>query len=60
MQFLGLRACHSSVAVAQLGVMLVMSIVRAFLRMQRFTEEENCMSDRPNAYVAHELDWLAF
>lgn len=59
-QFLGLRACHSSVAVAQLGVMLVMTIFRAFLRTQRLKQEENCMSDHPDAYVGHELDWLAF
>jgi ankyrin repeat protein len=59
MQFLGLRACHSSVAVAQLGVMLVMSMVRALLRTQRMEEDDNCLRDRPDAYVGHELDWLA-
>jgi ankyrin repeat protein len=59
MQFLGLRACHSSVAVFQLGVIIVMSIVRALLRTQRMEQEENDMNDRPDAYVGHELDWLA-
>lgn len=59
MQFLGLRACHSSVAVAQLGVMLVMSMIRALLRTRRIKKGDNRMSDRPDAYVGHELDWLA-
>ncbi|CAF9941900.1 MAG: hypothetical protein HETSPECPRED_004379, partial [Heterodermia speciosa] len=58
-QFVGLRACHSSVAIAQLGATLIMSIIRSGLRTQRMKKGDNCMSDRPDAYVGHELDWLA-
>lgn len=58
-QFLGLRACHSSVSVAQLGVMLVMSVLRAWLRTQRLREEQNLMEKEPRAITGHELDWLA-
>lgn len=58
-QFLGLRACHSSVSVAQLGVMLVMSVLRAGLRTQRLREEQNLMEKEPRTVTGHELDWLA-
>ncbi|KAH0551191.1 hypothetical protein GP486_007482, partial [Trichoglossum hirsutum] len=59
LQFLGLRACHSSVSVAQLGAMLVMSVVRAALRTERLRKEDNIMADHPDFYQGHELDWLA-
>lgn len=58
-QFLGLRACHSSVSVAQLGVMLVMSMVRAGLRTRRLNENENLMDKSPRSVTGHEIDWLA-
>ncbi|KAK8219025.1 hypothetical protein IWZ01DRAFT_524523 [Phyllosticta capitalensis] len=60
LQFLGLRACHSSVSVCQLGVMLVMSFVRAVLRTERLAKEDNMMNDHPDSSQGHELDWLAF
>ncbi|EFR01503.1 ankyrin repeat domain-containing protein 28 [Nannizzia gypsea CBS 118893] len=59
LQFLGLRACHSSVAVAQLGVTLVMSVVRSMLRANRLSDEEVYLVDSPDLYKGHELDWLA-
>ncbi|KAM5471779.1 hypothetical protein MauCBS54593_003184 [Microsporum audouinii] len=59
LQFLGLRACHSSVAVAQLGVTLVMSVVRSMLRANRISEEEVSLAHKPDLYKGHELDWLA-
>ncbi|KAK8169728.1 hypothetical protein IWX90DRAFT_188502 [Phyllosticta citrichinensis] len=59
LQFLGLRACHSSVSVAQLGVMLVMSIVRAGLRTQRLKDEQNLIGKDSDIFKGHELDWLA-
>ncbi|GBF61118.1 ankyrin repeat protein [Trichophyton mentagrophytes] len=59
LQFLGLRACHSSVAVAQLGATLVMSIVRSVLRANRLSDEEVYLVDSPDLYKGHELDWLA-
>lgn len=58
-QFLGLRACHSSVSVLQLGVTIIMSIIRAGLRAQRLREEDNGMAGDPNFFQGHELDWLA-
>ncbi|KAK8218325.1 hypothetical protein IWZ01DRAFT_563559 [Phyllosticta capitalensis] len=60
LQFLGLRALHSSVSVAQLGVMLVMTAVRAGLRTRRLDIEESPMSQNPEFYEGHELDWVAF
>ncbi|KAK8186455.1 hypothetical protein BC567DRAFT_259698 [Phyllosticta citribraziliensis] len=60
LQFLGLRALHSSVSVAQLGVMIVMSAVRAGLRTRRMDIEDSPMSQDPEFYEGHELDWVAF
>lgn len=59
LQFLGLRACHSSVAVAQLAATLVMSVVRSVLRANRLSDEEVYLVDSPDLYKGHELDWLA-
>ncbi|KAK2814626.1 hypothetical protein FQN49_008128, partial [Arthroderma sp. PD_2] len=59
LQFLGLRACHSSVAVVQLGVTIVMSVVRSMLRANRLNEEEVSLAHNPDLYQGHELDWLA-
>ncbi|KAK8168572.1 hypothetical protein BKA80DRAFT_253023 [Phyllosticta citrichinensis] len=57
LQVLGLRALHSSVSVAQLGVMVVMSAVRAGLRTRRMDIEDSPMSQDPEFYEGHELDW---
>ncbi|EEQ85466.1 ankyrin repeat domain-containing protein 28 [Blastomyces dermatitidis ER-3] len=59
LQFLGLRACHSSVAVAQLGATLVMTAVRSSLRIKRLKQSEVYLADRPEFYEGHELDWLS-
>ncbi|EGC42749.1 ankyrin repeat protein [Histoplasma capsulatum var. duboisii H88] len=59
LQFLGLRACHSSVAVTQLGATLVMTAVRSSLRTKRLKESEVFLADRPEFYEGHELDWLS-
>ncbi|GAW24156.1 hypothetical protein ANO14919_137370 [Xylariales sp. No.14919] len=58
-QFLGLRACHSSVAVAQLGVTILMSLVRSTLKSQRLKIEDNIMGVSPDLFQGHELDYLA-
>lgn len=58
-QFMGLRAGHSSVAVMQLGVTLIMSLVRASLRAQRLEEKDNFMAKDPDLFQGHELDYLA-
>ncbi|KAK2786451.1 hypothetical protein FQN53_006607 [Emmonsiellopsis sp. PD_33] len=59
LQFLGLRACHSSVAVTQLGVTILMSIIRSMLRTDRLKREEIFLADQPDFYEGNELDWLA-
>jgi ankyrin repeat protein len=57
LQFVGLRAMHSSVAVFQLGAMLVMSVIRAGLRARRFETDENDLRDIIEIVQGHELDW---
>ncbi|KAI9892521.1 MAG: hypothetical protein M1814_001478 [Vezdaea aestivalis] len=67
LQFLGLRACHSSVAVAQLGITILMSTVRASLRTQRLSPEDNLLQSESDTqrdgtatyHRGYELDWLA-
>ncbi|KAI2623803.1 hypothetical protein GGS21DRAFT_533428 [Xylaria nigripes] len=59
LQFIGLRAMHSSVSVFQLGAIVLMSGVRAGLRTQRMAKEQNLLRDRPDEVQGHELDWLA-
>ncbi|OJD29377.1 endoglucanase [Diplodia corticola] len=61
-QFIGLRACHSSVAVAQLGLTVLMSLIRALLRTERMAEDDNLLSKgsgRLDTNQGHELAWLA-
>ncbi|KAI0172914.1 putative ankyrin repeat protein [Hypoxylon sp. FL1284] len=57
-QFLGLRACHSSVAVMQLGATIIMSLIRSGLRTQRLKREDNFMTGDPDFFQGHELDFL--
>lgn len=59
LQFIGLRAMHSSVSVFQLGAILLMSIIRAGLRTQRLGVEQNLLRRRPDEVEGYELDWLA-
>ncbi|OQD85849.1 hypothetical protein PENANT_c009G03204 [Penicillium antarcticum] len=59
LQFTGLRGIHSAVAVAQLGVVMVMSTARAALRMERFKADANFFAKFPDEVLGHELDWLA-
>ncbi|KAL6693684.1 hypothetical protein J3F84DRAFT_400942 [Trichoderma pleuroticola] len=59
MQFVGLRAIHSAVSVAQLGAIMLMSAARAALRMQLLEPEDNFLAQCPDEVVGHELDWLA-
>lgn len=58
-QFVGLRGIHSAVSVAQLGAMMVMSVARSALRMQRLKPNDNFLRRCPDEVVGHELDWLA-
>ncbi|KAJ6178734.1 hypothetical protein N7519_009195 [Penicillium mononematosum] len=59
LQFTGLRGIHSAVSVAQLGVIMLMSIARAALRMKRLKSGDNCFATFPDEVLGHELDWLA-
>jgi ankyrin repeat protein len=59
LQFTGLRGIHSAVSVAQLGVIMVMSVARAALRMKRLKSGDNCFAKFPDEILGHELDWLA-
>ncbi|GFF54097.1 hypothetical protein IFM51744_08275 [Aspergillus udagawae] len=59
LQFLGLRACHSTVADAQLTLTPLMSMVRSWLRSSRLAEREVCLADQRELHAGHELDWLA-
>lgn len=58
-QFVGLRGIHSAVSVAQVGAMMVMSVARSALRMQRLKPNDNFLRRCPDEVVGHELDWLA-
>ncbi|PON24118.1 hypothetical protein TGAM01_v207129 [Trichoderma gamsii] len=58
-QFVGLRGIHSAISVAQLGAMMVMSVARSALRMQRLKPNDNFLRRCPDEVVGHELDWLA-
>ncbi|KAK1984379.1 hypothetical protein LZ30DRAFT_747910 [Colletotrichum cereale] len=52
-------AMHSAVSVLQLGVILVVSGIRAGMRTQRLRKEDNLLYNRPDEVEGHELDWLA-
>jgi hypothetical protein len=60
MQFIGLRGMRAWVSLAQLGITIVMSILRGFLRMQRLEKDGNELAEMPDLVAGHELDWLAF
>ncbi|KAK6511871.1 hypothetical protein TWF481_000776 [Arthrobotrys musiformis] len=59
-QFVGLRAIHSSVIMAQLGATLVMAVIRAGLRAKRKGATNNLIpEDQLGEIRGHELDFLA-
>ena len=68
LQFVGLRALHSSVTLAQLGSTMIMSVIRASLRTQRMNETDNLLTadtshtDKKRLSLNEEsgLDWLTF
>lgn len=59
LQFVGLRALHSTISIAQLGATLLMSIIRSMLRTERLKKEDNRLGDDPDLFQGHELDWFA-
>lgn len=56
LQFVGLRALHPSVIVAQLGVTLIMTAIRSCAHIQR--DDTNDIK-KDNEMAGNELDWLA-
>ena len=60
MQFIGLRGMKAWISLAQLGITIVMSILRGCLRMQRLGRNANKLAKYPDMVSGHELDWLSF
>ena len=60
MQFIGLRGMKAWVSLAQLGITVVMSILRGCLRMKRLDKSDNKLADKPDLVAGYELDWLSF
>ncbi|KAF2855895.1 hypothetical protein T440DRAFT_414789, partial [Plenodomus tracheiphilus IPT5] len=60
MQFIGLRGMRAWVSLAQLGITVIMSILRGSLRMQRLGRDANKLKNMPDMIAGYELDWLAF
>ncbi|KAF6816667.1 ankyrin repeat domain-containing protein 28 [Colletotrichum sojae] len=58
-QFVGFRGIHSAISMAQLGAVLLMSMARAALRMQRVDTGANMLAGYSKDMPAFELDWLA-
>ncbi|KAG4441242.1 hypothetical protein IFR05_003290 [Cadophora sp. M221] len=65
MQFVGIRALHSSISLAQLGAIVLMSLLRSLLRSRRRKHETNLFHDANDdermlqIVEGYELDWLA-
>lgn len=59
MQFIGLRGMKGWVSLAQLGITVIMSLLRGLLRIKRLGRHDNKLRDMPDLVAGHELDWLA-
>ncbi|KAI8686760.1 hypothetical protein NCS56_00337100 [Fusarium sp. Ph1] len=59
-QFIGLRGMKAWVSLAQLGVCIIMGILRGCLRMQRLDKNSNQLADKLDIVSGHELDWLSY
>jgi ankyrin repeat protein len=59
-QFVGLRGMNAWISIAQVAATVVMSFLRAVLRMQRLDAGANQLGDIPDKVAGHELDWLTF
>lgn len=59
LQFIGLRGLHGSVALYQIAATLLMSIVRALLRLRRLDPNDNNLRSLGAKIEGHELDWQA-
>ncbi|KAF2681481.1 hypothetical protein K458DRAFT_282784, partial [Lentithecium fluviatile CBS 122367] len=58
-QFIGLRGMKGWVSLAQLGITVVMSLLRGLLRIKRLGRNDNELATMPDMVAGHELDWLA-
>nr|WNZ75693.1 hypothetical protein [Trichoderma harzianum] len=59
-QFIGLRGLNAWISIAQLGITILMSILRGILRMKRLDKNNNRLTMWQDLATGHELDWLAF
>ncbi|KAK4074085.1 hypothetical protein Trihar35433_3559 [Trichoderma harzianum] len=59
-QFIGLRGLNAWISIAQLGITIIMSILRGILRMKRLDKNNNRLTMWQDVATGHELDWLAF
>lgn len=60
MQFIGLRGMKAWVSLSQLGITIIMGILRSALRMQRLGRDDNKLDNISDVVSGHELDWLVF
>ncbi|KAL1610698.1 hypothetical protein SLS60_002368 [Paraconiothyrium brasiliense] len=57
-QFIGLRGLKGWVSLTQLGITIVMSLLRGLLRIKRIGTESNALAKMPDLVAGHELDWI--
>lgn len=62
MQFIGLRGMQAWVSLTQLGITIIMSMLRGLLRMKRLDSDgnDNELADMRDMVEGYELEWLAF
>lgn len=60
MQFIGLRGMVAWISITQLGVTIIMSLLRGILRAERLNKHDNELNGIPDLVAKRELDWLAF
>ena len=53
---LGLRGLHSSISVAQIGAIVLMSALKTELRMRRLEKEDNLLTNYPDEVIGHKLN----
>ncbi|KAF2872568.1 hypothetical protein BDV95DRAFT_519432, partial [Massariosphaeria phaeospora] len=58
-QFIGLRGMKGWVSLAQLGITIMMSLLRGLLRIKRLGKDNNALATMPDLVAGHELDWLS-
>ena len=56
LQLVGLRRLHSSISVAQIGAIVLMSAFKTELRMRRLEKEDNLFTNYPDEVIGHKLN----